>query len=379
MSDTTAMIKLSVRGEREAVLSRIQTFCSKTGGYGFIADGQGSFRIQKRLLGPVRIVFEGMIPLPGKSQIHEEISDILLGVLDARFVPLTMERRQLLALQERLRTYFGAGSVVWATGTAADAALVGILDQAQRNRRITPEQLQGLKRNIVADRRLSRAEMETVCQINDVLLHKSPEWEQFFINALFLYFAGASKVLTEAEERQLLEWVDNDHRIDDRTELHLMIHIVRRFDRVSDAFNHHMLDLVRKNILTSTVPLFTHTPRVPGVIDADDVIALRRIILGVGSDGGTGVSQAEAAFLVMLDTETKDTPHGTDWQVFYAQSLLMFLEAAPDTETAATWLATQLNTPFLLTQNQRHFLRELEARGTPVPEALRPHGVAARG
>jgi hypothetical protein len=374
MSDATAMTKISVRGERDAIISRIQTFCSKTGGYTFLADGQGRFRIRKTLLGPVRIVFEGLIPPPGKDKGQgTEVSDILLGVLDARFVPLAVERRQLMAIEARLRNYFGAGSVVWSAGTAADAKLVTILDRAQRQRRLMPEDLAELKRAIVADRRLSRAEMETVCQINEVLSHKTPEWEQFFVNALFLYFAGANRVLTAVEEAQLLDWMHHDNKIDERTELQLMIHVVRRFGRVSVAFNRHMLDLLRKNILTSDRPLFTDAPRVPGVVGADDVIALRRVILGVGSDGGAAVSQTEAAFLIDLDKTTDGHSHSRDWEEFYTQSLLMYLDGESDTGAAAQWLAGQLNPPTGMTANQRAFMRGLATRPEDVPAALRWH------
>jgi hypothetical protein len=373
MSDVRAMIKISIHGDPAIVLSRIQTFCSKTGGYTFLPDGQGRFRIRKALLGPLQLIFTGLIASADKASTGVGGSDLLLGILDARFVPAWVEKRQLRALETRLRNYFGSGSIVGGAGQIADPGLVALLDRAQRHRRLLPEDLLELKRAIVADRRLSRAEMETVCQINEVLAHKSPEWEQFFINALFLYFAGSNRVLTTAEERQLLEWVHNDHTIDARTELHLMIHMVRRFESVSPAFNRHILDLLRQHILTSDRPLFTDAPRIPGVIGADDVLALRRVILGVGSAGGVGVAQTEAAFLMDLDAATEGQAHHPDWTDFYTQSLLLYLETEPETEAAAQWLAGKLHPPQRLTACQQAFLRSLAARGLAVPVALQQY------
>jgi hypothetical protein len=162
-----------------------------------------------------------------------------------------------------------------------------------------------------------------------------------------------------------MEWIGPAEAIDDGTELRLLLHLMFRTNGSSEAFCAYVRDAVRHSVLHSSEPLYDQAGRKPGVIDAADVEVIRKLVYGLGGEGGMAISAAEAAFLFELEHATAGAPNAPAWRDLFVKAItmhLLFAGSSPDRidEPEARWLIEQIRLDQANLDNERALLAYLK-------------------
>jgi hypothetical protein len=210
-----------------------------------------------------------------------------------------------------------------------------------------------LRRAIYQHGGIDREKAAALFRINRDHRGSDPAWAEFYVEALsdfFFWRGNTDSGLTEDAERMLMEWIGPAERIDDATELRLLLKLIFYTTGCSETFRAYVLDAVRHSVLHSRQALYGHTERMPGAIDAADVEVIRKLVYGLGGQGGMTISTTEAEFLFELDRATAGAANVSAWRDLFVKAItmhLLFAGTSPDRvdEQEARWLIAQLDSP----------------------------------
>jgi hypothetical protein len=224
-----------------------------------------------------------------------------------------------------------------------------------------------LRRAVYGEGGINREKAAALFRLNRDHKSRDPAWAEFYVEALcdfFYWREGSDSVLTEDAERMLMDWIGPADAIDDGTDLHLLLRLMFRTNGSSEAFRAYVLDAVHHSVLHSSEALYGHAARKPGVIDAADVEVIRKLVYGLGGQGGMAISAAEAEFLFELQHATAGAPNATAWRDLFVKAITMHLLFAGDSpdridETEARWLLEQIRLDQPNLDNERALLAYL--------------------
>jgi hypothetical protein len=234
--------------------------------------------------------------------------------------------------------------------------------------RICADDVLRLRRAIYQEGGIDREKAAALFKLNRDQKSHDPAWAEFYVEALsdfFYWREGSDSVLTEDAERMLMDWIGPAEAIDDGTELRLLLHLMFRTNGSSEAFCAYVRDAVRHSVLHSSQPLYGQSERKPGVIDAADVEVIRKLVYGLGGDGGMAISAAEAAFLFELQHATAGAANAPAWRDLFVKAVtmhLLFAGNSPDRidEPEARWLIDQIRLDKPNLDNERALLAYLK-------------------
>lgn len=252
------------------------------------------------------------------------------------------------------------------------------LPEVAADGRISADDVLRLRRAIYQNGGIDRDKAAALFRLNREHKHRDPAWAEFYVEALSDFFHwrdGSDSALTEDAERMLVEWIGPVDRIDDGSELRLLLNLIFLTNGSSEGFRAYVLDAVRHSVLHSRQPLYGHAERRPGAIDAADVEVIRRLVYGAGSQGGMAIGAAEAAFLFELNRATAGAANAPAWRDLFVKAVTMYLlhgGASPDRidEAEAQWLLAQIRTDQPSLDNERALLAYLKREGGLHPLLL---------
>jgi hypothetical protein len=237
-----------------------------------------------------------------------------------------------------------------------------------RDGRICAEDVLRLRRAIYQEGGIDRDKAAALFELNRRQKSHDRAWAEFYVEALgdfFYWREGSDSALTKDAERMLMDWIGPAEAIDDGTELRLLLHLMFRSNGSSEAFRAYVLDAVRHSVLHSRQALYGQGERRPGVIDAADVEAIRKLVYGLGGQNGMAIGPAEADFLFALQHATAGAPNAPAWRDLFVKAItmrLLFAGASPDRvdEAEARWLIDQIHLDQANLDNERALLAYLK-------------------
>jgi hypothetical protein len=206
---------------------------------------------------------------------------------------------------------------------------IDIAQRAAADGQITAEGLLALRREGWGDGIITRAEAEALFAVNDALHQRSPEWCDFFAEAIGeLVLNGAPpRLQCSLEEAEwLIGQIDSDGVVESMAELETMVRIIERAENVPDRLKNYVLDQIEREVLTGTGPTRHGGDLSATHISAAECRIIRRVIFASGGCAPSAVSRFEAEMLFRLKDATLADENAAEWDDLFLDGVANFLK-----------------------------------------------------
>ena len=178
---------------------------------------------------------------------------------------------------------------------------------------VDTEEAKGIRERIFADGIIDREEADFLFSINDAVSGKEndPAWKDLFVEALTKHVLEDEISPGEVDDDEadyLIAKIESDGKVDD-IELALLINIVANAKGTTEKFQQFVLASLKAAVLED------------GIIDAQEVDMIRKVIYGTGSGAGEGVDRAEADFLFELNDAVSGKGNDPSWKGLFVEAL----------------------------------------------------------
>jgi uncharacterized protein with PIN domain len=206
---------------------------------------------------------------------------------------------------------------------------IAIAEAAAADGQISSEELLALRREGWGDGIITRAEAEALFAVNNALKERSPEWCDFFVEAIgeFVLNAAPPRLQCSAEEVEwLIGQIDHDGVVESMVELETMVRILERAENTPDRLKDYVLGVVEREVLTGTGPT-----RCGGALSATHISAaecriIRRVIFASGGHGPAAVTRHDAEMLFRLKDATLAEENAAEWDDLFVDGVANFLK-----------------------------------------------------
>ena len=182
---------------------------------------------------------------------------------------------------------------------------------------VDAKEVAGMRKRLYADGVIDRDEADFLFAVNDAVSgHKNaPGWKNLFVKALtdFVLCDEVSPgVVDDKEAAYLIAKIKGDKQVDD-VELALLVNITTKAKKTPAKFQKFVLSSLKDAILED------------GIIDADEVKMIKKVIYGSGSGDGAGISRAEADFLFALNDAVSGKKNAPAWGKLFIEAITRFV------------------------------------------------------
>jgi len=272
------------------------------------------------------------------------------------------------------------------TNPAANLDPVGVIEAKGS---ITSDDLLILRQSVFRDGVVDKSEAEAIFQLDRNCSEKAAVWSEFYVDSLTDYFVWKSqppKYVSEDGATFLIENITKNGRIDDSTELELLVNIVHWAVSVPEDLLALMLQAVKESVLTPETAAYGRG-RNAGVVTEVDVALVRRAIYGTGSGGSIAVTRREADLIFDINNATVAAENDPGWQDLFVKAIanhLMFPRPAPvaipaeEYSRREAWLEESRGVGRLLTEVGRNVATLNFAEGWSSWDPFGSHAAAER-
>lgn len=199
-----------------------------------------------------------------------------------------------------------------------------------------------LRHEVYKDGVVDRAEAEVLFAIDNSCQTRSPEWDLFFIEAITDYLVRQEPPaghISDANASWLVDAISRDGVVCSRTELELLIKTMEVATSMPSSLSAFALRQVAMVVTQGTGPLANGRSAKAGVVTADDVAMLRRILYAFSGAGQAGITREEAEVLFDINDHTVEAENDPAWSDLFVKAIGFSLMAATrqviaDRETA---------------------------------------------
>lgn len=180
-----------------------------------------------------------------------------------------------------------------------------------------------------ADGKMDPEEAEGLFTANDACTAPTPEWCDFFVEALANFIVNTVEPKGYVDDEmadELIARVDRDGRVGTMAELELLITVSERALNVPERLKAYVLKQVEDAVLHGDGPTRGGALD-PGGINAAECALLRRLIFASGSDRPAAVSKREAEMLFRIKDQTLYDVNAPEWEKLFVQGVANFLFA----------------------------------------------------
>lgn len=206
---------------------------------------------------------------------------------------------------------------------------IAVAEAAAADGRITAEELLALRREGWGDGIISRAEAEALFALNNSLRERTPEWCDFFVEAIgeFVLNGTPPRLQCSLEESEwLIAQIDHDGVVESMVELETMVRIVERGENVPERLKSYVLDQIEREVLTGTGPTRCGGALAATHISAAECRIIRRVIFSSGGHGPAAVSRFEAELLFRLKDATLAEENAAEWDDLFIDGVANYLK-----------------------------------------------------
>jgi hypothetical protein len=178
---------------------------------------------------------------------------------------------------------------------------------------VDADEVEGLRKRIYADGVVDREEADFLFLVNDAVSGNNNDlgWKDLFVDALTKYVLDdevSPGVVDEDEAEYLISKIEADGTVDE-IELALFVNIMATAKSTAEKLQEFVLASIKSAILED------------GIIDAQEVEMLKKVIYGSGGGAGEGVDRAEAEFLFNLNDAVSGKANAPAWKEFFVEAL----------------------------------------------------------
>lgn len=208
------------------------------------------------------------------------------------------------------------------------------------------------RRAVFHDGIVSRAEAESLFEVNDGIKKAAPQWDEFFVEAQTDYLVHQAEphgYISEENGHWLVDMISSDGQVKTTSELELLVKALEKARSSPDFLSAFALDQVRRSVLDGTGPYSRAGHAMPGVVTEGDVAIMRRILYAFGGDGNLAITRPEAEILFELNDATLRAANDASWRDLFVKANANYLMAhtlfqAPDRAVAQrreAWLESR--------------------------------------
>jgi hypothetical protein len=216
---------------------------------------------------------------------------------------------------------------------------------------------------------IDREEADFLFDLNDAVaagtasVADDADWSGLFIEALsdhVLKDEDSPGTIDEGEANYLIEKIGADGQIDGN-ELALLVNIAATATGESpDSFNKFTLDAVQAAVIAD------------GIVDADEVEMMKKVVYGAGGAGGSAVDREEADMLFAVNDATTDNEgHDASWQAFFVEAIGKHVLEDDDSpgaidEDEGDWLVAKIGGDGQVDANEKALMKHIKANSTSI-------------
>lgn len=204
-----------------------------------------------------------------------------------------------------------------------------IAAQAISDGAIGAEEILALRQAGWADGTMDPEEAESLFIANEQIADPSPEWSDFFVEALSNFVVNTvppSGYVDQEMADELVSRIDRDGRVETMTELELLLRVFDKAASVPASLKTYAMRQIEDAVLTGEGPT-RHGELSAEGINAAETAMLRRFVFAPASDRPAAISQAEAELLFRLKDATLYETNAPEWQQLFIQGVANFLFA----------------------------------------------------
>ncbi len=212
-----------------------------------------------------------------------------------------------------------------------ELVLSGPLAEMVSRNRVTADDVLRLRRDVFGDGVVARSEAEALFALDASCRDRDPSWDEFFIEALCDYLVmqeAPSGYVSEDNAAWLMRAISRDGKVDSRTELELLIKVMEKATSMPASLSAYALQQVAHVVMHGDGPLAKGRMARAGIVTADDVALMRRILYAFGGDGHGGVSREEAQVLFDINDHTLEAVNDPAWSDLFVKAIGFSLLAA---------------------------------------------------
>jgi len=189
-----------------------------------------------------------------------------------------------------------------------------------------------VRRLVFDDGHISVQEADMLFQINN-LFGKPDSWFDLFVEGVTHFLVRQTMphgYINQANAVWLMARIDHDGVVETRSELELLLYVMKIANNVTDELEIYALEQVKKSVLEGRGYLARGHQLQPGIIGEAEVDILRRVLYACSSEGGVGISTREAEALFDLNDAASGAQNHESWQFLFVRAIanhLMMLAA----------------------------------------------------
>lgn len=203
-----------------------------------------------------------------------------------------------------------------------------IASRAALDRQISAEELQILRRELWGDGIVHQAQAEALFAANRVLDTRSPEWCDFFVEAIGEFVLNGTEPrlqCCEAEAEWLIGQIDHDGVVESMVELECMVRIIERAQNVPVRLKNYVLGVIEREVLSGVGPTRCGGELSATHISAAECRLIRRVIFASGGHGPAAVSRYDAEMLFRLKDATLTEENAAEWDDLFLDGVANYL------------------------------------------------------
>jgi hypothetical protein len=198
-----------------------------------------------------------------------------------------------------------------------------------------------------ADGKITEHEANALFDLNSVGKSSAPEWVGCFVEALCDYVVNGRApkgYVDDANAAWLMAHIDKDGRVESLGELELLVKILEKATNAPASLQQYALKQIENTVLSGVGPTRDGGQLHPGMVDAAEVVLLRRILFAQASDGPGCISHDEAEMLFRIKDATLLHNNAQEWKTLFVQAVGNYLMAHSSYTPLAREEAARLET-----------------------------------
>lgn len=193
---------------------------------------------------------------------------------------------------------------------------------------IAAEEILDLRRLGWGDGEIHRGEAEAIFAINNALSEASPEWVDFFVEALGEFVLNGSEprgMCDDEEADWLIAAIDHDGKLESMAELELLVRVIERAQNVPEKLKHYALKHIENAVMEGTGPTRCGGSLADTHISPAECQLVRRVIFASGGHGPAAVSRHDAELLFRLKDTTLGHENAPGWPQLFVDGVANYL------------------------------------------------------
>jgi hypothetical protein len=196
---------------------------------------------------------------------------------------------------------------------------------------LSGEDVLSLRRAFFDDGVIKPDEAEALFDLNRKAPAHGHEWNTLFVEALTDFVVNQALphgYVTSDNAQWLIDRITVDGAVERASELELVVKIIETASYVPEALVLFAIEQVRRSVVEGRAIAHPDFPRDAGVVSADEVELIRRILFAFGGEGNIAVSRAEAELLFDINDATDESRNDPAWSDLFVKAIANHLMAA---------------------------------------------------